>query len=154
VPNKSEKLKLAIEPRPSSTWGVTLASLLPRDHWKELRFQVYREANYTCSICGAKHLPIHAHEVWAFDDRKKLQKLADVICVCTMCHNVIHFGRSSQVYPKNYIKELVEHWCKVNRRTKEDFLKYQQDIKRLNIKRANTYYTVKVGRYNLSRLRK
>lgn len=143
------KLKLSIEPRPSSTWGVTLANLLPKKEWMEISQQCKWEADYTCVICGATG-KMHAHEVWAFDDRKRIQRLANIECTCELCHDVHHFGRSSQVYSKTYQQKLINHWCKVNNKTKADFQKHLLDIREINRKRANYYYIVKVGRYNLS----
>lgn len=143
------RLKLGIEPRPASTWGVTLANLLKRDEWDEIRTQVYREADYKCTICGSSDGQLHAHEVWAFDDKKKIQRLKDIECCCRLCHDVHHFGRSSQVYPKDYQRKLVAHWCKVNKKTKADFEKHLTEIREINRKRVKNYYIVKVGRSQL-----
>lgn len=144
------RLKLAIEPRPHSTWGVTLASLLPEKEWNKIRFECYREADYKCEICGNVNEQLHCHEVWGFDDRKKIQRLSTLLCLCRTCHDVKHFGRSSQVYPKDYQRKLIRHWCKVNERTKADFEKHMAEIYAINRKRANHYYVVKVGRRILS----
>jgi len=45
-----------------------------------------------------------------------------------------------------YVKELIEHWCKVNKKTKEDFAVYEGKIQLLNRRRVNKFYQVKVGR--------
>lgn len=139
------RLKLAIEPRPFSTWGVTLAALLPKKEWDKIRFECYRDADYKCAICGNVNEQLHAHEVWKFDDKKKIQRLADVQCRCRLCHDVNHFGRSSQVYPRDYQQRLIRHWCKVNGRTRADFEKHLTEIKLINRRRVNYYYIVKVG---------
>ena len=143
------KLKLAIEPRPSSTWGITLANLLPKKEWDEIRFDCYREADYQCEICENVNDKLHCHEVWGFDDRKKIQKLLTIICLCILCHDVKHFGRSSQVYDKKRVEKLIIHWCKVNDKTKADFQKHLAEIRIINRKRADKYYIVKVGRRTL-----
>lgn len=139
------KLLLSIEPRPVSTWGVTLSNLLPKKEWFELARQCKQEADYTCVVCGTESRKMHAHEVWSFDDKKKVQKLEDVICICVLCHDVKHFGRSTQVYGKRYQTELIKHWCKVNKLTKEDFQKHLNDIRTLNHKRVKVFYVVEVG---------
>lgn len=144
------KLKLAIEPRPSSTWGLTLANLLPKKEWDKIRSQSYREADYQCEICENVNDQLHCHEVWRFDDKKKIQRLATVLCLCRLCHDVKHFGRSSQVYPKDYVQKLIRHWCKVNEKTRADFEKHLTEIKLMSRKRANHYYVVKAGRRVLS----
>jgi len=144
------RLLLAIEPRPVSTWGKTLASLLPKDVWDELRYQCYREANYQCEVCGTYDCTLNAHEVWMFNDKKLVMSLKKLECCCPLCHDVHHFGRSTQVYSKKYQKELIEHWCKVNKLTPEDFERHLEETRRISKRRANRYYVVKVGRYTLS----
>lgn len=139
-------MKLEIEPRPISTWGVTLANRLPKKEWDGVRAEVYREADYKCQICGDVNSKLHCHEVWKFDDRKLIQRLAGFLCLCQLCHDVKHFGRSSQVYPKEYVDKLVRHWCKVNRKTKRDFAQYMAKIFAINRKRADKFYIVKIGR--------
>lgn len=140
------KLRLAIEPRPISTWGVTLANLLPREEWDKLRTQCYREADYSCEVCGADGVKLNAHEVWTFDDRQLIQRLVALECCCELCHAVHHFGRSTQVYSKSYQRQLIKHWCEVNNLTEKDFQSHLADIKLLNRKRADKFYIVKVGR--------
>jgi hypothetical protein len=140
------RLKLRIEPVPISTWGKSLAGRLPKKEWDDLRFSVYRNAGYECEICGDGSKTLHAHEVWKFDDRKAIQVLVKVECLCETCHNVKHFGRSKEVYPESYIKTLVKHWCKVNGRKPRDLLIHEREVFEINKKRANRYYIVKVGR--------
>lgn len=139
-------MKLEIEPRPVSTWGVTLASRLPKKEWDDIRAKVYRDADYRCEICGNRDDRLHCHEVWRFDDKRKIQRLVGFQCLGELCHNVKHFGRSSQVYPKGYVDKLIEHWCRVNKKTKEDFKRYLAEIFAINRKRADRYYIVKIGR--------
>ncbi len=143
------KLKLEIEPRPASTWGVTLANILPRKEWAELARQCKWEADYTCVICKADGTKMHAHEVWEFDDKKKIQRLIDIQCCCVLCHDVHHFGRSSQVYSLRYQEQLIRHWCKVNKLTKADFQRHLQVIHTISKKRTRFHYQVKVGRQHL-----
>lgn len=143
------KLKLAVEPRPSSTWRVTLADRLPKTQWDKLRRECYQRANYECQVCGDKGSRLHAHEVWAFDDKRKLQKLVDISCRCEMCHDVHHFGRSTKVYSPAYREKLIAHWCKVNELTREDFEAHLKEVMEKSKRRAKFYYNVKIGRYLL-----
>ena len=143
------RLKLRIEPKPVSTWGVTLASRLPREEWNDLRQKVYRNADYTCEICGATNRTLHCHEVWAFDEKRLIQKLVRLECCCELCHDVHHFGRSHETKSHSYIDRLIGHWCKVNKKTRADFMRYENEIRVLNKKRANKQYIVKVGRKTL-----
>lgn len=140
------RLKLTIEPRPVSTWGITLASRLSKSEWDEIRSGVYRDADYKCQICSSNSGPLHAHEVWRFEDRKRIQRLVGFLCLCRLCHDVKHFGRSSEVYKRDYIEKLISHWCQVNGKTRGDFQVYLQIIFEQNKRRADKFYIVKVGR--------
>ena len=140
------RLKLRIEPIPVSSWGVSLANRLPRKDWDKLRQRVYRDANYTCQVCGNVDSQLVCHEKWSFDDKRKIQRLVGLECCCQLCSDVHHFGRSKQVYDKEYVSRLIEHWCKVNGKTKRDFAMHEAEVFELNRKRANKFYIVKVGR--------
>jgi len=140
------RLKLKIEPIPVSTWGISLSSRLPYKEWAEIRQKVYRDANYECEICGATNRTLHCHEVWIFDDRRRIQRLFKLECACEFCHDVHHFGRTSQTRAKSYVERCIGHWCAVNKKTRKDFCSYLEEIKAINIKRANKPYIVKVGR--------
>jgi len=140
------RLKLEIEPIPLSSWGISLASRLPKEEWDDLRTKVYRDADYKCEICGNGEEQLHCHEQWAFDDKRSIQKLVRCICLCKTCHDVKHLGRSKEVYGKGHINLLMRHWCKINKRTEQDFYMYEKEIFTLNKKRADKFYVIKVGR--------
>lgn len=140
------RLKLRIEPIPNFTWGISLANKLPPKEWADLRQKVYRAADYKCEICGADNRSLHCHEVWEFDDVRRIQKLIRLECCCEFCHYVHHFGRSFVVKSASYVDRLIGHWCRVNKRTRGDFAVYMALIKGLNKERADKQYLVKIGR--------
>lgn len=140
------KLKLRIEPIPNFTWGISLANKLPREEWDELRQKVYRDAGYTCEICGTNNKTLHCHEVWEFDNTKAIQRLVKLECSCELCHDVHHFGRTKVTKSASYSDRCIGHWCRVNRLTRGDFAVYIAYIKELSIKRADIHYIVKVGK--------
>lgn len=140
------KLKLELEPVPASSWGISLANKLPKKEWDRLRREAYQAANYQCMICGALGSRLNAHERWVFNDKKRVQQLKELVCCCDLCHDVCHFGRSLQVYSKQYVAKLVRHWCTVNGRSVKDFKVHELETRELNRKRADKFYTVKVGR--------
>ena len=119
---------LEIQPIPESSWGMSLAQLLPREEWDNLRRQCYKEANYICEVCLSQPKtskgPLHAHEVWEFDFKKKIQNLKKVMCLCTTCHNCTHLFRSESTYTITYNKTLQKHFIEVNRWSTEDFLNH------------------------------
>lgn len=140
------RLKLKIEPIPQFTWGISLANKLPPKEWHELRQKVYRDAGYECEICGATNWTLHCHEVWIFEYRKRIQRLVRLECCCEICHDVHHYGRSKEVKSASYLIKLVEHWCKVNKKTKNAFRLYEQEVRQINYKRVDIPWIVKVGR--------
>ena len=140
------RLKLKIEPIPQFTWGFSLANKLPKEEWDELRQKVYRDANYECEICGATNRTLFCHEVWDFDLKKGIQRLVRLECCCEMCSDVHHYGRSKMVKPASYLQKLVDHWCKVNKKTRRDFSLYEKEIRDINYKRVDIPWVVKVGR--------
>lgn len=140
------RLKLRIEPIPQFTWGISLASKLPKEEWDELRQKVYRRANYRCEICGSTIRALHCHEVWEFDFRRKIQRLSKLECCCELCHDVHHFGRTKMTKSRKDVEICIEHWCQVNRKTRSDFLQYQEEIRRQNLKKVDIPWIVKIGR--------
>ena len=141
-------MKLEIEPIPQSSWGISLANKLGEKEWDKIRKDVYKKAKCTCIICGEGG-EMNCHEVWQFDYRKKIQRLVGFECLCKLCHDVKHFGRSLGVNPKTYVEKLVKHWCKVNNRTVQAFYNYQKEVFEENKRRAKIYWVVKAGRYTL-----
>ncbi len=140
------RLRLKIEPIPASTWGISLANRLPKEEWNEIRTGVYRDADYQCEICGEINMTLHCHEKWTFDEKRLIQRLAGFECCCEVCHDVHHFGRSHETKPSSYIDKLIRHWCSINKKTRTDFIKYEQEIRTLNRKRADRQYIVKIGK--------
>lgn len=62
-------------------------------------------------ICGARSARLEAHERWEYDEKRAVQRLADVVAVCRACHETIHIGRTSLMGRE---KEASEHFMKVN----------------------------------------
>ena len=139
------RLKLRIQSIPISSWGISLASRLPKDKWDKIRREVYRKAGYRCEVCLDGSGTLNCHEQWSFDDRKRIQRLVGFQCVCGLCHDTIHYGRSSQVHNAAYLEELMKHWMEVNRKTKKDWEAHLKETAETNRKRANRRYLVKVG---------
>ena len=94
--------------------------------------------------------PMHAHEVWLYNDEKGMQKLKGLQCLCEMCHDVKHYGRSSVVYGESYIKKLVRHWCSVNRKSRIAFDMHRRQVALVSRMRADISFQVKIGRRRLA----
>jgi len=118
-------LKLSIELIPSSSWGSNLRNVLKPKMWDEIRKKVYKSNNMRCAICQRSG-KLQAHEIWKFDDKKRIQKLVDIIPLCFLCHMVKHIGFAS-LTGDNYTNDLtIKHFMTVN---KVDRLEFQKHLK-------------------------
>ena len=53
---------------------------------------------------------LEVHERWYFDDRRSVQVLRRLICLCTGCHSTTHFGLATI---KGRDSEALAHLCSV-----------------------------------------
>jgi len=145
-------MKLTIEPIPESTWGKSLANLLPQPIWDDLRHEVYSTFNYACAICGATDKELHCHEVWRYDDKLHIQKLAGFQCLCVDCHAIKHWGRTVAVAHKNgdqeTIPRLTKHFCEVNSCTQSAFSLYKVEVGNIAQARNRHKYRVDFGKFS------
>jgi len=150
------QMKLEIEPIPESTWGISLANLLPPPIWNDLRKEVYEGFNHACAICGAIGKQLHCHERWSYDDRERIQKLVGFQCLCVDCHNIKHWGRTVAEAHKskdpNILIELTKHFCEVNNCTAAAFSLYKVEIGNVMQKRNRHKYRVDFGNFNPGRV--
>jgi predicted restriction endonuclease len=63
--------------------------------WDRLRRTVYQRAGHRCEICGASRedgARLEAHERWSYQSATRVQRLVRLLCLCSACHEVTHFG--------------------------------------------------------------
>ncbi|MEF3112339.1 DUF5710 domain-containing protein [Streptomyces chrestomyceticus] len=82
---------------PRSCWFTNVRSCVTARDWERLRRTITRRAGRRCETCGAAEDRgagrwLEAHERWVFDDTARVQTLKRLICLCTDCHTVTHFG--------------------------------------------------------------
>ncbi|PXX06370.1 DUF5710 domain-containing protein [Mycolicibacterium moriokaense] len=82
---------------PDSCWFTNVRSCVSQRDWDRLRRMVYRRARDRCEICGAGRDPdvdkwLEAHERWEYNETTQTQRLKRIICLCSFCHEVTHFG--------------------------------------------------------------
>lgn len=80
------------------------------NQWDVLRRKVYAKANYRCDGCGTGNIEVHCHEVWDYDDKKHIQKLIGLRCLCWKCHETTHL--SAQGIGGNL--KTLKHLARVN----------------------------------------
>lgn len=70
--------------------------------WNLMRTRCYMDADYTCQACG-KYLGAghcEAHELYSVNWEKQRVKFERCVCLCSMCHRLIHSGRAITMYQK------------------------------------------------------
>ena len=95
---------------PRSSWSKSLANVLDKETWRKIRQRELKRAGYKCEICGYSGRGLHCHEIWEYDDEKKVQRLIGYKILCERCHLAHHLG-FAQVSGK---LELTVKWiCQV-----------------------------------------
>jgi len=105
--------RLTIELVPRTCWYSNVRSNVTKKEWDTIRLGVYAAANSVCEICSGtgKKWPVECHEIWSYDDKRKIQSLSKMIALCPNCHEVKHIGRAQAV--GNYDR-AIKHLATVN----------------------------------------
>lgn len=154
---------LRIQPVPKNNWGDNLAHLLPREIWDRLRKDIYQRADWKCEICGQTFLPLNCHENWGYDDRNHIQKLLSLQCLCTTCHDAIHWFRTvGQVtkgqteedgrYGPGYMRKIQSHILQLNGWSLKRFEYYIKKLHYLRDLRNLYEYMLLYGEYSPRKL--
>ncbi|MFB7517600.1 DUF5710 domain-containing protein [Streptomyces sp. NPDC056144] len=82
---------------PRTCWFTNVRSCVAQADWERLRRMITGRAGLRCEACGAgedrdARRWLEAHERWTYDERSRTQTLKRLICLCTDCHEVTHFG--------------------------------------------------------------
>ena len=105
---------LTIELVPKSCWFSNLRDHLTEAQWKEVKLSTFKAAGNRCEICqgvGDKW-PVECHEVWAYDDINKVQRLVRTVALCPPCHQVKHIGMAMVTGRYNHAKS---HFSAINK---------------------------------------
>ncbi|RLI74131.1 HNH endonuclease [Archaeoglobales archaeon] len=65
---------------------------MDRETWNKIRRRELWRAGYKCEICGYRGKDLHCHEIWEYDDDRKVQKLVGYKILCERCHLAHHLG--------------------------------------------------------------
>jgi hypothetical protein len=112
------KLILTIELVPETCFFSNVRSVLTKTQWANISKQVRAKVYDICQICGSsKRQPLHAHEVWHYDDTNYIQTLVGMIALCRSCHQVKHFGFARM---QGREEQALKHLMKINKITKKE----------------------------------
>lgn len=121
-------MELTIELVPSTVWYSSLYRLLPREVWDRIKNEIIENNGRKCQICGETEGKMNLHEIWEYNDAEHVQKLEGFVLLCAMCHHVKHIGLAGILANEGKLDydEVIEHFCKVNKCTKNDFEKQEK----------------------------
>jgi hypothetical protein len=110
--------KLSIELVPKTCWWSNVRSNISPSDWEKCKKLVRERSGDRCEICGGSgpKWPVECHELWDYDDEKKIQTLVGLIALCPSCHEVKHIGLAEV---KGRWDEAIKHLMLVNGWNKE-----------------------------------
>ena len=91
---------LFVDMVPRSCWFTNVRTCVSTRDWERLRRMILARAGQQCEACGAGEDRsvrrwLEAHERWAYDEPTGTQTLRRLICLCSACHLVTHFGHAN-----------------------------------------------------------
>jgi hypothetical protein len=155
-----QKFRLSIELVPLPLWQHSLFRIYKENNqlnkWKSIKKELIIEEGQHCWICGNKG-GLEAHEFWEYDDINHIQKLVAIHHLCSMCHKIKHIGfwcytkeGKEILFKSNLSKEdLINHFCKINQCSKEDFESHEKTAFALWRERNKYVWKQDFGKYNL-----
>jgi len=129
VNKTTKKLKLEIELIPVPLWGCSLRQKLPINDWLKIKTEIVQIRGKKCEICGKESEKIHFHETWEYDDVGLIQKLIGFKLLCPMCHHVKHLGHAGSLVKAGKLdyNDVINHFCKVNKCSVEEFKNHKRE---------------------------
>jgi len=113
--------RLTVELVPQSLWRKSLARTLRRGQWDMIRSSIYARAGGHCETCGEPSAKLVCHEVWDYDDERRVARLAELTAICPRCNLSTHFGRARTIGRE---EEALNHLMTVNGWTLEKTRSY------------------------------
>jgi len=144
---KVQEIKLAVELVPKTCWYSSVRTALKPKEWDKIRFISYANANNQCEICGQTGLEqgykhrVECHEIWQYDDEKKVQKLIGLISLCVRCHQVKHIGRAFAIGKQS---EVFKHLETVNEWTHKQVVEHVAEAFVLNTERSKYNWAMNI----------
>ena len=119
--------RLTVELVPSTCWYTNVRSHVPKAVWDRLRRQVAAEAGDRCEICGGRgrRWPVECHEVWHYDDERKVQRLDRLAALCPACHEAERAGLASK---RGRLSQVITHLAQVNGWSPDDAALYLEAV--------------------------
>ena len=90
----AQEPRLTIELVPQTCWFSNVRSEVSLADWDWLRKTTAANAEIRCEVCGGRgpKWPVECHEIWDYDDARRVQTLRRLTALCPTCHEVKHMG--------------------------------------------------------------
>jgi hypothetical protein len=145
---KIQEPKLTVELIPKTCHYSNVRTTVKKKEWDKIRLIVYEKAGHKCEIChqtgleqGYRH-KIECHEIWKYNDTKKIQKLVGLIALCPLCHQVKHIGRASFIGKE---KMAFNRLSNINKWDLEQVTQYVAEAYEKNKERSNFDWTLDIS---------
>lgn len=154
-----KEFKLTIELVPTTAWYLSLHQLYRRNgqasRWMKIKKELFEKEGQRCWICGAENSHLEAHEVWEYNAKTYIQKLAAIHHLCDMCHKIKHIGfwchtpegRNKLENSGLSRKHLVGHFCKVNNCSEKEFEEHEERAFRIFEEQSKREWKQDFGAY-------
>lgn len=132
---------LTVELVPRTSWFANVRSHVPAAEWERLKKLTFGRAGYRCEVCGGRgrKWPVECHEVFSYDDARRVQKLERLVALCPGCHEVKHIGLAGV---RGRRREAVAHLARVNGWTRDDAELYLEACFETWHRRSNHEWTL------------
>ena len=129
---------------PRSCWFTNVRSCVTPADWERLRRPILRRAGHRCEACSdgedrATGRWLQVHERWHYDERTGVQALRRLICLCSPCHLVTHFGYANVT---GRAEQAFTHLCRVNGWDQAEALAHVHAAEALWIDRSARIWTL------------
>jgi hypothetical protein len=72
---------------------------------------VRARAEGRCEVCGEESTRLDCHEVWSYDDERRVARLVGLKAICSACHLSTHMGRATSIGQQD---KAIAHLMDVN----------------------------------------
>lgn len=126
---------------PMTSWGSSLANLLTKTSWDQLRHPLIDDHNRVCELCGQKQTTLDVHEVWSYFITESpkdairaprpsgrpfgIQRLDRLMGLCKACHACFHLGKANV---DGHLVVTLERLRLLNRWSKTDIDTYYAQL--------------------------
>ena len=110
------RTRLTVELVPQTCWFSNVRSEISAADWDRLREMTAEGAGHRCEVCGAGG-GLECHEVWEYDDERRVQRLLGLMALCHRCHEVKHIGLAGV---RGRREQAIRHLARLNGWSRED----------------------------------